>query len=174
MQLLVSDANILMDVEVGDLVAPMFSLDYQFAVPDVLYSEELEEQHAHLLNMGLHIRTLSAQGVARVQSLAQTYTKPGRNDLFALALAEAEKCPLLTGDAALRQAAETELVPVRGTVWLIGEMVREQRITVAVARAALNNMRLSSRRLPWDTANQMLLTLEAAELPKEQGTGINK
>lgn len=167
MLLLISDANILMDVEVGDLVAPMFSLGYQFAVPDVLYYEELEEQHAHLLNMGLHIRTLSAQGVARVQSLAQTYAKPGRNDLFALALAEAEKCPLLTGDAALRQAAETEQVEVKGTVWLIGEMVREQRITVAVARAALHKMRTNGRRLPWDAAEQMLVTLEAALPPKE-------
>lgn len=36
MLLLISDANILMDVEVGDLVAPMFSLGYQFAVPDFL------------------------------------------------------------------------------------------------------------------------------------------
>ena len=49
MLLLISDANILMDVEVGDLVAPMFSLGYQFAVPDMLYYEEMEEQHAYLL-----------------------------------------------------------------------------------------------------------------------------
>jgi hypothetical protein len=42
MLLLISDANILMDVEVGDLVAPMFSLGYEFAVPNVLYYEELE------------------------------------------------------------------------------------------------------------------------------------
>lgn len=53
MLLLISDANILMDVEVGDLVAPMFSLGYDFAVPNVLYYEELEDQHAHLLHMGL-------------------------------------------------------------------------------------------------------------------------
>ena len=33
MLLLISDANILMDIEGGDLVAPMFSLGYQFAVP---------------------------------------------------------------------------------------------------------------------------------------------
>lgn len=49
MPLLISDANILMDIEVGELTAPMFSLGYQFAVPDILYFEELEEQHAHLL-----------------------------------------------------------------------------------------------------------------------------
>lgn len=68
MLLLISDANILMDVEVGDLVAPMFSLGYQFAVPDVLYYEELEEQHAHLLDMGLQTRTLSPKSVERVQT----------------------------------------------------------------------------------------------------------
>lgn len=160
MLLLISDANILMDVEVGDLIAPMFSLGYQFAVPDVLYYEELEEQHAHLLDMGLETRTLSGKSVERVQTLSQTYVKPGRNDLFALALAEVEKCPLLTGDAALRQAAEAERVEVKGTVWLIAEMVRKQRITVTVARVALHKMRTNGRRLPWDAAEQVLADFE--------------
>jgi predicted nucleic acid-binding protein len=160
MLLLISDANILMDIEVGDLVAPMFSLDYQFCVPNILYYEELEEQHAHLLDMGLQIRTLSARSVERVQMLSQIYAKTGRNDLFALALAEVEQCPLLTGDAALRQAAETEQVEVKGTVWLISEMVREKRITVMVARAALQKMRTNGRRLPWEVAKQMLIGLE--------------
>jgi len=158
--LLISDANILLDVEVGDLTAPMFSLGYQFAVPDVLYFEELEEQHAHLLAMGLKTMTLSAKGVARVEALSQAYARPGRNDLFALALAEDKKCPLLTGDAALRQAAEMEQVEVKGTVWLIAEMVREQRITVTVARAALHKMRVNGRRLPWEVAEKRLDELE--------------
>jgi predicted nucleic acid-binding protein len=145
----------------------MFSLGYQFVVPDVLYYEELEEQHAHLLDMGLQTRTLSPKSVDRVQTLSQTYVKPGRNDLFALALAEVEECPLLTGDAALRQAAETEQVEVKGTVWLISEMVREQRITIPVARAALQKMRINGRRLPWDAAEQMLGAIEAAPAQKE-------
>jgi predicted nucleic acid-binding protein len=156
MLLLISDANILLDVEVGELIAPMFSLGYHFAVPDVLYYEELEEQHAHFLEMGLQIRTLSAKSVERVQALSQSYPRPSRNDLFALALAENEACPLLTGDAALRQAAETEQVEVRGTIWLIAEMVREKRITVTVAKAALHRMRANGRRLPWDIAEKIL------------------
>lgn len=156
MLLLISDANILMDVEVGELVAPMFSLGYQFAVPNILYYEELEEQHAHLLDMGLEIRMLSSSSVKRVEALSQTYTKPGRNDLFALALAEVEGCPLLTGDAALRQAAEMEQLEVKGTIWLIAEMLREKRITVTVARAALHKMKMNGRRLPWEIAEKML------------------
>ena len=160
MLLLISDANILLDVEIGDLIAPMFSLGYHFAVPDVLYYEELEEQHAHFLEMGLNTRTLSAKSVERVQALSQTHRRPSRNDLFALALAESEACPLLTGDAALRQAAETEGVEVRVTIWLIAEMVREKRITVTVAKAALRRMKANGRRLPWDTAEKILDDLE--------------
>ena len=42
MRLLISDANILIDMEVGGLTAAMFRLDgYRFAVPDVLFAEEL-------------------------------------------------------------------------------------------------------------------------------------
>jgi hypothetical protein len=35
---MVSDANILLDIEVGELVATMFRLPYRFVVPDVLYA----------------------------------------------------------------------------------------------------------------------------------------
>ena len=153
----ISDANILIDVEVGGLIAPMFSLGYQFVVPDVLYWEELAEQHAHWLDMGLQIQSLDPEGVARVQALTQRHKRPSRNDLFALALAEQAQCPLLTGDAALRSAAEAEHIEVKGTVWLVTEMLRKKSITPAVGRAAFQRMREGGRRLPWDGVEKLLL-----------------
>ena len=156
----ISDPNILIDVEVGGLLAPMFTLGYQFAVPDVLYFEELAEQHAHWRDMGLIVKSLPSEGVARVQALSQKYKRPSRNDLFALALAEHEQCPLLTGDAALRSAAEAERVEVKGTVWLVTEMVRKQCITATVARVAYKTMQEQGRRLPWELAHSMLKTME--------------
>jgi predicted nucleic acid-binding protein len=153
----ISDANILIDVEVGGLQAPMFSLGYQFAVPDVLYWEELADQHAHWLGLGLQIQSLPAEGVARVQALSQKHKRPSRNDLFALALAEHAQCPLLTGDAALRSAAETERIEVKGTVWLVTEMLRKQCITPIVARAAFERMREGGRRLPWDAVERLFV-----------------
>ena len=92
--------------------------------------------HAHWRDLGLIVQSLPAEGVARVQALSQKYKRPSRNDLFALALAEQAQCPLLTGDAALRSAAETERVEVKGTIWLVTEMVRKQCITATVARFA--------------------------------------
>ena len=160
MLLLISDANILIDIEIGGLVAPMFSLEYRFVVPDVLFYEELEEQHGQLLDMGLLAQELDDLTVERVVDLARRYTRPGRNDLFALALAAKEGCPLLTGDKDLKAAAERENVEVRGTLWLVTEMVRTGRITVQVARNAYQRMRLQGRRLPWDLAEALLQELE--------------
>jgi len=160
MRLLISDANVLIDVEAGDLLHPMFSLDYLFTVPDVLYFEELEEQHAHLLALGLEVRSLSEKGVKRVQELAQTHRRPSRNDLFALALAEVEKCPLLTGDAALREAAQAEKIEVKGTIWLVSEMLNGNFISFETARAAFDNMRAKGRRLPWKDAERIFRQFE--------------
>jgi predicted nucleic acid-binding protein len=164
MLLLISDANILIDMEVGGLLASMFSMAYRFAVPDVLYAEELESEHADLLEMGLQSITLEEDLVTEVMAMSQRHRRPSRNDLFALVLASSEECPLLTGDKDLRAAAEAEGVTACGTLWLVTEMVRAQKISTQVARAAYQRMRDSGRRLPWDQAEQMLVDLDAAGL----------
>ncbi|BAM07070.1 DUF3368 domain-containing protein [Leptospirillum ferrooxidans] len=160
MLLLISDANILIDIEIGGLIAPMFRLEYQFAVPDILFYEELDGQHAHLLDMGLQPKELDEAMVARVSEFATKYPRPGRNDLFALVLAASEQCPLLTKDKNLKAAAESENVEVRGTLWLVNKMVQSGKITVHVARNAYQIMRAHGRRLPWNVAEEMLAELE--------------
>lgn len=52
-----------------------------------------------------------------------------RNDCFVLALARQEQCVLLAGDHGLRNAAEMESTPVRGTIWVIERFVRRRIIT---------------------------------------------
>lgn len=161
MLLLISDANILIDIECAKLSEAMFSLGYRFAVPDVLFAEELEEQHAHLLGLGLQTINLSGQVVAEVGRLAERYRKPSRNDLFALALALSEGCPLLTGDGALRAVAKKEGADTQGTIWLIEEMIKCGLLSVTDGRAAYDLMREQGRRLPWDEAHARLVALGA-------------
>jgi len=54
-------------------------------------------------------------------------------------------------------------VEVKSTICLILEMMREQRITVVVARAALHKVRVNGQRSPWDVVEQMLFALEVAQ-----------
>ena len=53
MLLLISDANILIDMEAGQLMEKLFQLPMQFAMPDILYWEEIEPGTPGLEVMGL-------------------------------------------------------------------------------------------------------------------------
>ncbi len=160
MQLLISDANILIDMEEGLLIEPMFKLPYQFTIPDILFVEELEAKHEYLLGLGLSQSELAGETMAYAMELIPRYKNTSRNDCFALALAAQEECTLLTGDKALRNAAETEAVLVRGTLWLVGLMVRQGLIKIGEAREAYERMKVSGRRLPWPVVDAELNELE--------------
>jgi hypothetical protein len=95
-QLLISDANILIDLEDGGLITEVFRLPFQFKVPDMLFVDELEADHWYLLDHGLLLGELTPESMADVELLVQKYNKPSRYDCFALVLAKQERCPLLT------------------------------------------------------------------------------
>jgi len=107
-QLLISDANILIDLEDGGLITELFKLPFQFQVPDMLFADELEADHGYLLEHGLQLGELSPESMAEVEVLVTKYKQPSRYDCFALVLARQEACPLLTGDQNLKKAAEQE------------------------------------------------------------------
>lgn len=156
--LVISDANVLIDMESGGLLEPMFRLDYRFAVPDVLYEEELRDHHPGLVALGLHRIELSSASVRYVEVLAADRRSRGvgRYDLFALALARQEECLLLTGDALMRALAEAEQCRVHGTLWLVAELLGDGRIRAARARRAYEAMRDAGRRLPWAEIERQL------------------
>ena len=160
MQLLISDSNILIDLIVVEQIENMFKLPYSFAVPDILFDEELKEEHPYLLEFGLNVMKLKGETVAYAFELAEIYTKPGRNDLFALALAKHKSFPIITGDADLRDAAESQAVVLFGTIWIIEQLIHNQFISVAEARILFEKMKEKKRRLPWILAQAHLDEIE--------------
>lgn len=157
-RLLISDANIIIDMNTGGLLRLMFRFDATFAVPDVLYEEELRTDHPELPRLGLKRLELSEDTVAYAGRLIEKYRGLGAsiNDLLALALAQQEKCSLLTGDGRLRTAGQTEGIDVHGTLWLIEQMIKARTIAVRQAEAAYAKMREAGRRLPWDEVDHQI------------------
>lgn len=160
-QMLISDANIFIDLDCYGLTALMFSLPYRFCTPDVLFERELRRQHANLLQMGLQTLSLTGQSMSYVAQLSNQYHKTSMYDLMALSLAKQESCPLLTGDKALRDAAQKEVVLIKGTVWVLEQLVVHQKIVKNQAITALDIMKSKGRRLPFDYAKQIILNISA-------------
>lgn len=106
---------------------------------------------------GLRALEVSGEFVDYAFGLPEKYgSEPSTNDYLALALAKQEGCPLLTGDQALRHAAQKEDVSVMGSVWLLRVMVENGLLSVDQALAALALMKEKKRRLPWAEAERVL------------------
>ncbi len=142
MLLLISDASVLIDIEAGKLTDAAFKLPYQFAVPALLFHEELSERHNHLLNYGLVLKDCDEIKPEKIHILSQQhrYRNVSGNDISSLVLAKTENCILLTGDKTLRKLAEEEYVTVHGTLWLVEEMLRLEIISVKKAGISFKQM----------------------------------
>jgi rRNA-processing protein FCF1 len=149
-KLLISDANIIIDIVAGELVDGMFALEYEFGVPDLLYAEELEQQHSDIVDKGLLVIGLASESILAANNLFEqnNQLKVSVNDCIALSLAQQESCSLLTGDARLKQLAIVEGIQVRGTLWLVEQMIMANCVTIEQAEIAYVKMRNDGSRLP--------------------------
>lgn len=156
-RLIVTDANIFIDLQVAGLLDEMFALpEIEFVVPDTLYIEELADQHGRLPGLGLKVVSLEAEAIDEAVRLRQRYPKPSLHDLLALALARSLSCSLMTGDRHLREAAELEEVVVHGTLWLMESLLEARIVSIARVETAYESMRTEGRRLPWGDVSRQL------------------
>ena len=89
MKVLVSDTSVLIDLERESLLETGFRLPFEFAVPDLLYRQELEDHDGNaLIELGLRVEELDGDGVALALRYRQTLRSLSLPDSFALALAK--------------------------------------------------------------------------------------
>ena len=164
-ELLISDANIIIDIIAGELVEPIFRLDYVFATSDVLFDKELKPQHPEIVQAGLQVLELQAEAVeyASTQFQADKADRLSFMDCIALALARQEECVLLTGDARLRKRAEDQCIDVKGTIWLVQQLFDNNLIDADHAEDAYKKMRNDGSRLPEKEINKQLKTFRNSQ-----------
>ena len=158
MNVLVSDTSVLIDLERGKILQTSFALPFDFAVPDLLYRQELAEHGGPgLLELGLRIEDLDGDGV----SLALHYRQADRSlslpDSFALALAQRNSWTLLSGDGRLRELAHSEDVACHGVLWLTDQMFEHGTLSGSDLCASLHEIASHPRsRLPMSEVRKRL------------------
>ena len=121
--MLVSDTSVLIDLERGSFLEPVFRLPFGFAVPDLLYERELKDHGGpSLLDMGLHVEELDGSAVALALRYRSAWSTLSLPDSFALALSKTNSWTLLSGDSALRELALDEEVTCHGVLWLLDRL----------------------------------------------------
>jgi len=142
----VLDASVAIDLIHGDIVLEFDALRLNVGVPDVILAEVVEEKEL----IGLSFETIEYTGeqmleAARLKRNTNHISVP---DLFALISAREGADILLTGDADLRQLAETEGMKVHGILWVLDELVQEKVLVPLRAAQALKDILNAGSFLP--------------------------
>jgi predicted nucleic acid-binding protein len=131
MRIVVSDSSCLIDLRKVSLLDALLRLPCEFLIPDTLFEDELLKftatQKKSLLRGGLKVIDLPGERVLRAQAIMRQVPRLSVHDGFAFALAESHPgCILLTGDGELRNLARQHKMEVRGVLWVIDEIHRNQ------------------------------------------------
>lgn len=137
-KVLVSDSSVLIDLERGGLLEATFSLADEFAVPDLLYEQELKNYGGdRLIALGLRVEHLAGELVIQAGGYRRAKPTLSIPDSFALALAKANGWTLLAGDKGLRELATAEAVSCHGVLWLLDKLLKEEVASAAMLHDGL-------------------------------------
>lgn len=149
---LVNDANILIDLLKIGLLDAFFHLEYDFQVTDMVVAEVQEDNVTDLLPY-LEGGALTRQGFSfdellQIQQLQGSNPNLSVPDCSCLFLSSKVTATLLTGDAALRRAAEQNGIAVHGILWIFDELVSAGLISAGEAHEKLSQLMELNPRLP--------------------------
>ena len=146
---IINDTNIWIDLKLTNIIEKVFLLPYELAVPDILYNDELKDMDGELLEAnGIKIIEMTNDEVVETAERSGMTNRVSFNDLTTLVVAKSRGYILVTGDGNLRKIANSENVELRGTIWLIDEMVSNNILDIGEAALICKKLLQLKRRLP--------------------------
>jgi len=146
--LLVTDTNIWIDLEYGEVLSFVFQLPYKFITTDFAANEIEYELWASLVSLGVEAFGLSPEQISDIYLLNQNHHPVSIADLSCLVLTRDLPAILLSGDKPLRKLAEIQAIEVHGVLWLLDRLVDHLIISPNQACVALIRILAHNARLP--------------------------
>lgn len=154
--LLITDANIWIDLCHGGILTEVFFLPYRIIAPDLLQSEMKQPSFFRLIQMGLQTQSLSSALVLELVQLRVAHRQLSVIDISAFLVARELSGILLSGDRRLIQLAHSHGVEAHGLLWLLDEMIYHEVLASRKAASALESIITLGARLPEEECRQRL------------------
>ena len=132
MKYISSDTNVWIDFVTINRIALPFRLPYTYIMNQDAIDEELlspPDFKDQLLSAGLVSTELTDAEFFLAEEYGLRYRKLSTHDRIALAIAKQRNITLLTGDQALRKAANAEGVSLIGTIGILDQLHNRELIT---------------------------------------------
>jgi len=160
--LLITDTNIWLDLENGNLLETVFDLPFFFVSP-VFAGEEIDHEKWELLkSLGLTVYDLNPEQISEIYTLNQYNRSVSTTDLSSFILARDLSAILLSGDGALRKLAKKHAIEVHGALWLLDQLILHGIIPASRAAAVLIRMIERGARFPKNECDKRLKAWQAS------------
>jgi len=159
--LLISDANIFIDLDKTDLLRYFDRLGFAVATSDFVYNELNAEQKSILDGLDIEIYEMDGE------ELSSFYTEFFDLNLKKISSQDysifyyAKKCDgeVLSNDLRLRKFAQRKSIIVKGLFYILDEMVSQNRVTASLMVEKLIMLKEINKRLPIDEVDKRIEAL---------------
>lgn len=148
--LLITDTNIWIDLDHGDLIDQIFKLPYSVCTSDFARNEIQSVDVNELERKGLSFLSMDAKLVNELMLLRATKNAIGIADMAGFILARETNSVLVTGDKHLVRFSREKQVQVHGLLWLMDEMIVKGILSGSEAAYKLKIILDRGSRLPMD------------------------
>lgn len=144
MIIVVNDANILIDLIKLELLPHFFALHLEFHTSDLileeLHTEQLVQLERYLKNHTLNVIDFTNEELITIGMLQLEKRALSLQDCSTIVASQKVSGELLTSDGNLRKFAVSKSLTVRGHLWILDQMVIEEKINGKTALEKLEHL----------------------------------
>lgn len=160
MEIVIQNANILIDLVKTELVHLPFLLGANFTISELvfegLHKNQKTQFEKFIQNGDLCFGQLSAEEYSLICSLVGKYSRLSAEDFSGLLIAKQKKGFLLTDCKHSTNLAEQFTVTPIGILWLLDKLIEINKISTLQAYAFLSKLMEANKRMPTDECKKKL------------------
>lgn len=148
MKLHINDANILIDIVQLDLVGPFLALEFEMYTTDFVFEELESFQKEVLISEKLIILKTNENELLHILELTTQHNGLSFEDCSVWYYAQKMEGVLITGDGRLRTKAKAAGIEVKGIIYIIEEIMRQNILEKLICVEKLEALKILNNRLP--------------------------
>jgi predicted nucleic acid-binding protein len=165
MKIVITDVSVFFDLFHLQVLPEFFALELEIHTTDFVYNEiihsvQKSEFAIFERSKKLHIIKITPEEEDDIRAMKLIRTNKSFPDRTVLWKAKQFNCALLTCDRTLRKEAEGHGLEVRGSIWVINELISNGIISKTKGIELLKHMKLVNPRLPVEEIDKLIKRLK--------------
>ncbi|MCB9245675.1 MAG: PIN domain-containing protein [Flavobacteriales bacterium] len=161
MRVVVTDVSVFFDLFEIQVLPEFFALEWEIHTTDFVYNEILQANQKEVFEVferskRLNILKFSSEEEKQVRNFKTRLSIRSIADKTILWKALQLEATLLTCDRKLRKEAEGHAIEVRGSIWVIEQLVENDVIDSTRGISLLENLKMTNNRLPFDLIDKLI------------------